>query len=339
MTASEIEIVFAEGIKPEQLAAVQSYIQHFEEKNLPAILSSEHLSLQLGIKQSTLYAISNSANAFYRTFYVRKKNGGQRQISAPLPLLLHAQQWILSEILQSVAVHPTAKAYKKGSSIKENARFHRGQENVFKSDVEDFFGSISQFWVYEFFHSLGYTKAISRLLAGLCCKDGALPQGAATSGYLSNIYMNHFDEAVFNYCRSKNLRYTRYADDIAISGSGIEFAAVYGVVSTLLKDQKLRINHQKTKIQRRNARQKITGVVVNDRLGPERQFLRRIRQDLHYIRKFGVYGHARRRDLKSPLLCINNLLGRITHAKFLLGKNAFLEEGKKHLEGLLDEIS
>lgn len=339
MTASGIEIVFAEGMKPEQSAAVQAYIKHFEEKNLPAILSSEHLSLLLGIKQSALYAISNSANAFYRTFYVRKKNGGKRQISAPLPLLLAAQQWILSKILESVAVHPAAKAYKKGSSIKENARFHRGQESLFKSDVEDFFGSISQFWVYEFFRSLGYTTAIARLLAGLCCKNGVLPQGAATSGYLSNIYMYQFDDAVFNYCRTKRLRYTRYADDIAISGAGIELDETKDIVSTLLKNHKLRINLRKTRIQRRNTRQKITGVVVNDRLGPDRQFLRRIRQDVHYIRKFGVHGHARHRGFRSPLFCINNLLGRITHARFLLGRNTPLEEEKKYLERLLDQIS
>jgi hypothetical protein len=32
MTASGIEIFFAEGMRPEQSAAVQAYIKHFEEK-------------------------------------------------------------------------------------------------------------------------------------------------------------------------------------------------------------------------------------------------------------------------------------------------------------------
>lgn len=339
MTADSIEIVFSEDTKPEHKAVILTYMKSFREHGLPIILSSEHLSLLLGIKEAALYSISNSANAFYRTFHVRKKNGGKRQISAPLPLLLGAQQWILSEILQKIAVHPAAKAYKKGSSIKENARFHRAQECVFKSDVENFFGSIPDFWVFEFFHELGYTKSISRLLAGLCCKDGVLPQGAATSGYLSNIYMMQFDVEMFAYCRSNKLRYTRYADDIAISGTGIELEATKAVVTKLLRDSKLMINLRKTRVQRQNTRQKITGVVVNDRLGPDRQFLRRIRQDLYYIEKFGVHGHARQRGFKSPLSCINNLLGRITHAEFLLGSNTTLVEGKKRVERALGQIS
>lgn len=339
MTEDAFEIIFAQDTKAEHEAIIISHMKSFRDRGLPVILSSEHLSLLLGIKEAAIYSISNSESSFYRTFYVRKKHGGQRQISAPLPLLLSAQQWILSEILEKISIHPAAKAYKKGSSIKENARFHRAQGCVFKSDVENFFGSIPAFWVFEFFRKLGYTKSISRLLAGLCCKDGVLPQGAATSGYLSNIYMVQFDEEMFAHCRSNKLRYTRYADDITISGMGIELEATKAVVTKLLKDRKLTINLRKTRIQRRNARQKITGVVVNDRLGPDRQFVRSIRQDLYYIEKFGVHGHARQRGFKSPLSCINNLLGRITHAEFLLGANTSLAEGKKRLERALGQIS
>ena len=295
MSLASIEIVFADDTKPEHETIIRDYMTRFADRGLPVILSSEHLSAILGVKDAALYAISNSANSFYRTFYVRKKSGGQRQISAPLPLLLDVQRWVLCEILQKITVHPAAKAYKKGSSIKENARFHRAQECVFKSDVENFFGSISEFWVFTFFNELGYTKSVSRLLAGLCCKDGVLPQGAATSGYLSNIYMHAFDEAMFAHCRLNKLRYTRYADDIAISGTGIELEATKAVVTRLLKDQKLTINLRKTRVQRQNSRQTITGVVVNNRLGPDRKFVRRIRQDLYYIEKFGVHGHARER--------------------------------------------
>ncbi|MEL5879832.1 reverse transcriptase family protein [Cereibacter sphaeroides] len=339
MQVSPVEIVFADDTKPEHEAIIRGYMARFADQGIPVILSSGHLSAILGIKEEVLYSISNSPNPFYRTFHVRKKNGGRRQISAPLPLLLEIQRWILSEILQNIKVHPAAKAYKKGSSIKENARFHRAQDCVFKSDVENFFGSISGFWVFSFFSGLGYTKSVSRLLAGLCCKDGVLPQGAATSGYLSNIYMLRFDDEMFAHCRSNNLRYTRYADDISISGAGIDFDGTSALVSKLLKDQKLTINLRKTRVQKRNSRQKITGVVVNDRLGPERQFIRRIRQDLYYIEKYGVLGHARQRGFKSPLLCVNNLLGRIAHAEFLLGSRASLVDGRKRLERALGYVS
>jgi RNA-directed DNA polymerase len=338
MTAALPEIIFSDGVKADQKAAILALISSFRERNLPVILSPTHLSLLTGVETTTLYATSNSPSKFYREFSVRKKGGGRRRISAPLPLLLELQQWILSNVLEKIPVHAAAKAYKKGSSIKENARFHRRQQAILKSDVEDFFGSISEFWVYTQFCSLGYSSAVSRLLSGICCKNGSLPQGAATSGYLSNIFMRDFDNALFDFCRPRGLRYTRYADDIAISGNDFDSEEVKRFISEALRQSKLRINLRKTRMLRRNTRQQVTGVVVNERLGPSREFLRRIRQDVYYIEKFGVYGHARHAGWKSPLSCLNNLLGRITHAQFLLGKNTSLERAKKLIERSYSQV-
>ena len=134
-----------------------------------------------------------------------------------------------------------------------------------------FLDQFSSYWIYRFFISLGYSRAISRFLASVCSKNGTLPQGAATSGYLSNIYMISFDETVFGFCRERSLRFTRYADDIAISGADMNVEEVIQFICETLNSIDLRINYAKTRCLRQHTRQKVTGVVVNERLSPGRK--------------------------------------------------------------------
>ena len=332
MSTSEPEIVFAKGVDEKHQEAVASYMRRLQDQNLPIILSPPHLSQLTGIQTHELFAISNAPDRYYRDFSVRKNSGGRRKISAPLPLLLYLQKWILAKVLEKVEIHPAAKAYRKRSSIKENAKFHRKQAYVFKSDVSDFFGSISSFWVFSFFNSLGYTKAVSALLSGICTKDGCLPQGGATSGYLSNIYMAECDDKLLAYSREHGLRYTRYADDLAISGSEIDFTITRQFVEKTLAAYDLDINLSKTRCIGQQARQKIAGVVVNSRISPGRDYLRKLRQDIYYIERYGIYGHARHAGWNSAAACLNNVIGRISHALFLLGKDKELEAKKRMLE-------
>ncbi|WP_299851821.1 reverse transcriptase family protein [uncultured Roseovarius sp.] len=332
MNTKTPQIGYAASVKDEHRAAVEAYIKKLTDTGLPVILSPAHFSLLVKIQMHELFSISNAPDRYYTDFSVRKHNGGKRLISAPLPLLLYLQKWVLSNILETTEIHPAAKAYRKRSSIKENAKFHRKQAFVFKSDVRDFFGSISSFWVYNYFRTLGYTKAVSRLLSGICTKNGCLPQGAATSGYLSNIFMKECDEKLLVYCREHGLRFTRYADDIAISGGEVDFPSLRQFVDKMLSDHDLNINLAKTRCIAQHARQKIAGVVVNSRMSPGRDFLRQLRQDIYYIEKYGIYGHARQTGWRSPQACLNNTLGRISHALFLLGKDKNLESKKRKLE-------
>ena len=168
MSFSGLEIKFDDKVDPAHQELVNQYIARLEGAGLPVILSPDHFQQILEVRIEQLYAISNSPDLFYREYYARKNSGGRRKISAPLPLLLFVQKWVLKNILETQPVHPAAKAYLKKSSIKKNARFHRQQSFLFKSDVKDFFGSISSKWVYDFFLRLGYSTTVSMLLTAIC---------------------------------------------------------------------------------------------------------------------------------------------------------------------------
>jgi len=89
----------------------------------------------------------------YQRFYMQKKSGGQRLISAPMPRLKKVQYWILENILNKIPVHEQAHGFKTASSIVSNALPHVGQDVVVNLDFKDFFPTVNfirikgQMWI------------------------------------------------------------------------------------------------------------------------------------------------------------------------------------------------
>ena len=187
------------GAAQEKIESWLLYAKELTSNNLPIIFDQTHLALLLGIDNEYLHRMSNAPEYFYRTFYIRKRNGKQRRIDEPLPDLKKVQSWILTEILYKVPCSKFAKAYVPHTSIKDNSRFHRNQKIVAGVDLKNFFPSIKSGSVLSVFLSMGYNLPTAVFLTRLCCLRESLPQGAPTSAYLSNLIMRHFDEQISAY--------------------------------------------------------------------------------------------------------------------------------------------
>ena len=196
------EAAQSENLKPEKLQQLLSYAKTLHSSNCPIVFDQTHLSLLIGIDNEYLHSMSNAPEYFYRTFYIKKRNGKKRRIDEPLPDLKKVQSWILTEILYKKPCSKFAKAYIPKISIKENVRFHKNRKVVVTIDIKDFFPSIKSGHVLNVFLSMGYNLPVAMLLTCLCCYNGCLPQGAPTSAYLSNLVMNHFDDNISKYCVS-----------------------------------------------------------------------------------------------------------------------------------------
>jgi RNA-directed DNA polymerase len=302
---------------------------HYAEKlftnNVPVIYNTSHLSALVGYRKQYLKKAVLFTDYFYRDFSVPKRNGRLRTISEPLPSLKEIQLWILKNILYKKPVSPHAKAYRPGMTIMDNLKFHRKQPKVLVMDIDNFFPSIKLKDVTVIFRELGYSNLISSLLAKLCCKDESLPQGAPTSPYLSNIFFNPVDRTISDHCKERKIRYTRYADDLTFSGDFNEHELINNVTKEV-SSLSLKINESKTKLMTPNMRQTVTGIVVNEK--PQVVFHKRnkLRQDLYYIKKFGLANHIKRKKIKKSNY-LEHLIGKVN---FILQINPEDKEFQEH---------
>ena len=77
------------------------------------------------------------------------------------------------------------------------------------------------------------------------------------------------------------LTYTRYADDLTFSGTAVQAPRLVRVVTTIAAEEGFALNGDKTRVQHRNGRQAVTGVVTNRRLGVPREDHDRLRAVLN----------------------------------------------------------
>lgn len=178
-------------------------------------------------------------------------------------------------------------------------------------DVKDFFPSLPINWVINLFSSLGYSHNVSFNLASLCCLNDKLPQGAATSPYLSNILLVGLDKRLSLLSTSYQLTYTRYADDLCFSGEYIPHELIQTIESIII-DYNLTPNKNKTRLQLNNNKRIVTGISVS---GPKatipRQLKRELKQELYYIQKHGYLSHVTKMKISNPK-CLQSLEGKFS---------------------------
>lgn len=265
----------------------------------------------LGFSAKTLYALSNNLEKHYRNVYIPKSDGSKRKLSVPDVILKRVQRSIADNILTQYPVSKYAKAYKPGSSVQHNARCHVGKKKLLKLDIEGFFDNIMYSQVKDIvFCAPKFSQPISILLTILCYYRESLPQGAPTSPAVTNIIMYDFDEAVGAFCNKKKISYTRYCDDMTFSGDFDE-GKVIAFVKRELGKLGLFLKKRKTAVIPQSKRQTVTGIVVNEKLNITGEYKKKIRQEMHYIKKFGIDGHLGRLEISDKKQYLSSLYGRI----------------------------
>jgi len=291
------------------------------------------LEQDLGISAKTLYAVSNNLGNHYHKVKLPKKNGGYRNLSVPDEVLKFIQKQITEVLLIHMPVSRYAKAYRFGCSPLRNAKHHVGKQMVLKLDILHFFDSIRYSTVKDqVFPAEIYAEPLRILLTMLCYHKDALPQGAPSSPAITNIILYPFDELVGKWCRERGIAYTRYCDDMTFSGS-FEPAEVIRFVRPELKKMGFLLNEQKTKLQYPSQRQTVTGIVVNEKLSIPADYRRKLRQELHYCKTFGIRDHLQKIGLELPEEKYRmQLLGKVNYVLQMHPDDSAMLEARKWLQ-------
>jgi retron-type reverse transcriptase len=291
---------------------VIEYAKFLERNGLPVIFEFSHLSDELSITPSVLADMVNRTDSFYREFTIPKRRGGKRVISVPSPILLEAQRWIYLNVLVRRSLHDSAYGFVSKRSSVDNARKHLGARCLLKVDLKDFFPSISNKRVISIFRNFGYAPNVSYYLTKLCCQNEALPQGAATSPYLSNIIATTLDLRLSALSDKLNLTYTRYADDISISGDEIR-PSLLGTIRSIIESEGFALNNDKTVIVRRSGKKLVTGIsVAGENLRLSKSYKREIRKIVYFIEKYGLESHMEKTGEFYPVY-LDRVKGKIQY--------------------------
>ncbi|MCX7417960.1 MAG: reverse transcriptase family protein [Planctomycetia bacterium] len=211
-----------------------------------------------------------------------------RLIEAPKQTLKAVQRKILTEILEKVPAHSAAHGFVRGRSIVSNARPHVGQAVIIKLDLQNFYPNVTYSRVVAIFRSIGYCREAAIWLArlttsavpwSLSVPDGDegtkslyvrrhLPQGAPTSPTIANLSAFGLDVRLSGLIKKFGGNYTRYADDLTISGNDdfrYALRCVIPLTEQIVRSERFSLNHRKRKVIRRGRRQLVTGVVVNQK--------------------------------------------------------------------------
>jgi hypothetical protein len=127
-----------------------------------------------------------------------------------------------------------------------NVRPHLGSAFVFTADITSFYPSIRRERVAGLFRDLGCSGDVADLCTRLCTFRHRLEQGLITSPALADQLMRPVDGRIAGVCRELGLVYTRFVDDLAVSGPfDLEASGVPALVYRILSEHGFRRNPDK----------------------------------------------------------------------------------------------
>ena len=274
----------------------------------------------------------------YRRITYPKRNGGTRIISIPTPSLMKIQRTIARHILSNADIHAAAVGFREGMSIKSHVEPHLNTKDFAKFDISDCFGSIDRQRVEFIFLNLGFSPEFSYILSQLSTDGNALPQGAPTSPMLCNNALRNLDESIENFCKIKMMKYTRYADDILISGGNISFKD-FRKIKKLIESDGFQTN-EKSRLMREPKRIIICGISVSTgELKIPKTYKRELRKDCHFLLKSGDFSEFYNVIDKSfdPLFA-DRVLGKLNFWKFIEPSAAFPQENIPKMRDLINAL-
>jgi RNA-directed DNA polymerase len=185
-------------------------------------------------------------------------------------------------------------SYRKGFGAYDAVAPHVSGKHFFQSDIRNFFISIDRDLVRttiergkDFAPVSDIDLYIERIL-DLVCIEGALPPGLPASPVISNAVLRSFDDETEAYCRSFGCTYTRYSDDLIVSGPAREpLEELKDQLSASLKflyGPRFELNNSKSKLFKTGGKISILGLSIlpNGRISVDSKIRTEVELLLHF---------------------------------------------------------
>lgn len=255
----------------------------------------------------------------YAKFDISKRHGGTREIWAPdkdLKLVQHRLANLLQNCVEEINAarghvedgkrHGVAHGFRRKHTIMTNARAHVARRYVFNVDLHDFFGTINFGRVRGFFlkdKNFALQEKVATVIAQIACHDNKLPQGSPCSPVVSNLIGHMLDIMLVRLASATGSSYSRYADDLTFSSNKGKFSSRVAKrdeddkdlwlpgqgLKRLVAKAGFSFNDKKTRMQYRDSRQDVTGLVVNRKVNVPATYRYTVRAMVDHALKTGTF--------------------------------------------------
>lgn len=271
----------------------------------------EHLARRLGVAIELLERVAETRDRWCEDRLIldpaRPKPRNVLCIRGPL-------REIQSRILRAVLL-PALPASQfshggiRGRHIKSNIRPHLRSAFVFTSDISDFYPSVSHNRVYRLFVGrFECAPDVARFLTRLCTHNQHLALGLITSPILADQVMHPIDDRIGQACQQAGLIYTRFVDDLTISGGyDLKRSGFSSLVERIAGEHGFALNPRKHQFGRLDEGTPITKIRSN-RGHPDvrREYLAELERQLADARRLAVGDH-----FEGPYYTEGQIWGRV----------------------------
>jgi RNA-directed DNA polymerase len=184
----------------------------------------EHLAQNLGTTPDRLIEVAETASSFCDELVLidpskpEKKPRDVLNVKGDLRVF---QTRLLHDLLQPKH-RPSTYSHGgvQGRHIKSNANAHIESVFAFPTDVANFYPTISNDRVFRLFlMDFCCHPSVARICTQLCTYNYHLALGLITSPILADRIMLPIDKRIANMCTQQGLIYSRFVDDIIVSGT------------------------------------------------------------------------------------------------------------------------
>lgn len=260
----------------------------------------DDLATALGFPLAELQDVAKNMHRHVREKAVTVR-GKPRDTWRPSRRLAAIQGAIIERLLDSLPISDCAHAYRKGRSIVSAASPHAGTAFLLSMDVKSFFPRTHHTRVYQLWLNLGCHADVARLLTKLTTYNGELATGLRTSNAISNLLFARVDARVKGLCQRCGLEYTRYSDNLTISGPHIP-DQVTRLAAQAVRDEGMSLPPQRAALSGPGCRKVVTRLVVNEKVNVGKGKCREIRAEAHrYSQDPGKHSDRKRRSIEGKI--------------------------------------
>lgn len=204
----------------------------------------------------------------------------------------------------------------QGRHVKSNVEPHRGSRFVFKTDISNFYPTIHHTRVYKLFQEkFGCSPDVSRLCTRLCTYKYHLALGLITSPFLADQILYQVDNRIGAVCRKAGLVYTRFVDDVTISGQyDMESSGFEKVVTQILNENGFGVNTKKNEFSPIGKETSITGIriVKGGRLDVRQEYVSELERKIEDAKRL-----ANKQQLEGSYYTPEQIRGRVEYVRWI----------------------